>query len=81
MHNIKMLWSLFTMKYFINDLFFMSQKFFLKYFCSIVLSERGAGIIIISNNSTVFYLKSANLIGSPTVFYLLIENSQARVTL
>ena len=36
-------------------------------------------IISISRNSAVFYWKSANLIGSPTVFYSLIENSRARV--
>ena len=29
----------------------------------------------------MFYWKSANLIGSPTVFYSLIENSCARVAL
>ena len=33
----------------------------------------------ISRNSAVFYWKSANLIGSPTVFYSPIENSHARV--
>ena len=34
---------------------------------------------LISRNSTVFYWKSANLIGSFTVFYSPIENSRARV--
>ena len=35
----------------------------------------------VSRNSTVFYLKSANLIGSPTVFYSSIENDRALVAL
>ena len=37
--------------------------------------------MVLSRDSAVFYLKSANLIGSPTVFYLLIENDLARVAL
>ena len=36
-------------------------------------------LITFSRNSAVFYWKSANLIGSPAVFYSPIENSRARV--
>ena len=35
----------------------------------------------VSRNSAVVYWKSANLIGSPTVFYLPIEISHTRVAL
>ena len=41
----------------------------------------GIHIFIISRNSAVFYCKSANLIGSSTVFYSPIENDRARVAL
>ena len=34
-----------------------------------------------SRNSAVFYSKSANLIGFPTVVYSLIDNSRARVAI
>ena len=35
----------------------------------------------ISRNSAAFYWKSANLIGSPIVFYSPIKNDRARVAL
>ncbi len=51
--------------------------------CAIIKRNRDmryvkSKIINISRNSAVFYWKSANLIGSPTVFYSPIENSRAR---